>query len=100
MTEHLEALISFLRPEDGGRSCAASSELYRPQFFYENRDWDVRITFEDRDAAAPGETVSARLSFLSPAEHRGRVLVGTPFLLREGKKIVAFGSVTAILSLS
>jgi translation elongation factor EF-Tu-like GTPase len=88
----------FLRPEDGGRQGPARSG-YRPQFYYEGHDWDTVHTYIGTDRADPGTWVRAYLAFLSPEEHLGRLTPGTPFLVREGARALAYGTVTAILDL-
>lgn len=96
MTHDIEVRLTFLPTEDGGRRGPALSG-YRPQFYYDGRDWDAVQTYVGVDRVHPGETVTARLSFLSPEAHAGRVYVGMPFLIREGRRIVGYGSVTRIL---
>jgi translation elongation factor EF-Tu-like GTPase len=72
---------------------------YRPQFFYDNRDWDATHEYPDVAVVNPGDTVRALLTFVSPQEHAGKVYTGMPFLVREGAKTVAYGIITAILEL-
>jgi translation elongation factor EF-Tu-like GTPase len=84
-TFHIEAEIRFLGTEEGGKKKPARSG-YRPQFHYEGHDWDAVHEYPDVDQAAPGQTVRALLSFLSPEEHRGRVHPGMSFEIREGRK--------------
>lgn len=94
----IEAEIWFLSTESGGRRTPATSG-YRPQFFYDSNDFDATHEYIDRDWVRPGEKVLARLTFMSPDLHFGRVYVGMPFLIREGLKTVAYGVVTGILDL-
>ena len=93
-----EAVVTYLRPEDGGRSQPAFSS-YRPQFHYNGHDWDASHFYPDVESVAPGETARVLLSFLSPASHVGRLRVGSPFLLREGRRIVGYGAITKLLAL-
>jgi translation elongation factor EF-Tu-like GTPase len=93
-----EAVVTYLRPEDGGRSRPISSN-YRPQFHYDGRDWDAFDIYPDAESVAPGETARVFLSFLSPESHEGKLRVGTPFLLREGRTIVGYGAITKLLAL-
>jgi translation elongation factor EF-Tu-like GTPase len=72
----------------------------RPQFYYQHGDWDCQVTLLEAERAAPGDVVRAELTFLSPHEHERRLHVGTPFLLREGYHVRAYGAVTRILDLS
>jgi translation elongation factor EF-Tu-like GTPase len=94
----IEAEITFVRAEDGGRSTPAFSG-YRPQFFYDGHDWDADQEFPDVQSALPGQTVRALLRFLSPEMHVGRLNVGMEFQVREGPRVVARGRVTKILDL-
>jgi translation elongation factor EF-Tu-like GTPase len=95
---HIEARISFLTAEEGGRKTPARSG-YRPQFHYEGQDWVAMQEYIDKEEAYPGDTVTTRLSFLSPEEHRGRLRPGMEFQIREGQRVVANGVVTKILDL-
>ncbi len=94
----IEAEIYFLPPEHGGRSTAAFSD-YRPQFYYEGRDWDAPHEYPDVEKVNPGEKVRAFLGFLSPQEHVGRVYPGMAFLVREGNRTVGYGVVKKIVDL-
>ena len=57
---------------------------YRPQFYYEDEDWDAEHTYLGVEQVNPGDTVTARLTFTRPDLHLGRIHVGTEFLIREG----------------
>jgi translation elongation factor EF-Tu-like GTPase len=94
----IEAEITFIPTEHGGRSGPAFND-YRPQFYYAGHDWDAPQEFPDVHQVNPGDTVRAFLCFLSPHEHVGKVKPGMPFLVREGTKIVAYGSVTRLIDL-
>lgn len=94
----IEAEIYFLTPEEGGRSTPARTG-YRPQFYYNEQDWDASHIYPDVEAAKPGETVRAYLGFLSPQEHFGKVNTGMEFLIREGALTVGKGTVTKIIEL-
>ncbi len=94
----IEADIYFLTPEEGGRSNPVFSN-YRPQFYYDGRDWDAPHVYPDVAQVYPGDTVRAYLGFLSPKEHYGKVHVGMKFLIREGARTVGKGIVTKIIEL-
>lgn len=94
----IETEIYFLTNEEGGRSTPVYTG-YRPQFYYNNHDWDASHIYPDVDVANPGDTVRAYLGFLSPKEHLGKVDVGMEFLIREGDRTVAKGIVTKIIEL-
>src|ERR1017187_712232 len=95
----IEAEISFVPTEQGGRSKPAFSG-YRPQFYYDGHDWDADQEYPDVESVLPGQTVRALLRFLSPDAHVGRVAPGTKFEVREGARVVAHGRVTKILHLA
>lgn len=94
----IEAEIYFLTTEEGGRSTPAFTG-YRPQFHYNEQDWDASHIYPDVEVVNPGETVRAYLGFLSPQEHFGKVSVGMEFLVREGARTVGKGVVTKIVEL-
>ena len=94
----IEAEIYFLTSEEGGRSTPVTTQ-YRPQFYYEGRDWDAAHIYPNVDQVNPGDTVRAYLGFMSPKEHFGKVHVGMKFLIREGERTVAKGVITKIIEL-
>ena len=94
----IEAEITFLPTEHGGRQGFALSG-YRPQFYYDGHDWDAQHEYPEDEAVYPGQTVRAYLRFLSPQEHVGKLRPGKAFLIREGNKTVAYGSVLVVLDL-
>ena len=95
----VEAEIRFLSTNEGGRSEPVRSG-YRPQIYYGGHDWVVVQEYPDTEWVFPGETVFARLWFLSPDEHDGNVVEGMSFEVREGRRIVAVGQITKIVNLS
>jgi translation elongation factor EF-Tu-like GTPase len=94
----IEAQITFLATEQGGRKSGAFSG-YRPQFAYDGMDWDAVHTYPDNEVVYPGQTVRVILSFLSPEQHVGKLWPGKTFQCREGQKVVANGVVLKILEL-
>ena len=98
ITRDVEAVITFLPTEHGGRRGPAFSG-YRPQFYYAGHDWDAAHEYPDVAQVNPGDTVRVYLAFLSADEHFGMVQPGMPFLIREGQKIVAYGSITKLIDL-
>jgi translation elongation factor EF-Tu-like GTPase len=94
----VEAELTFLRTEEGGRRGFAQSG-YRPQFFYDGEDHDAVQEFVDRGRVYPGDTVTVRLHLLHPELLYRRLRVGDGFKIREGERVVAHGRVTRILNL-
>ena len=92
---HIEAEIEYVTTEAGGRSTPAFSG-YRPQFYYHGHDWDAEHMYPEAAEVSPGDTVVARLRFMSPQEHHGNISVGMPFLIREGARTVAYGIVKEV----
>ena len=96
--EDVEATVTFLPTAHGGKSLSVSTG-YRPQFYYNGHDWDARHIYPDVDRVNPGDTVRVILGFMSPDEHLGKLKVGSPFLIREGQRILGYGAITRILNL-
>jgi len=92
---HIEGLVEFLPTEAGGRNGPAFSG-YRPQFYYAGHDWDAQHEYPDVKEVRPGDTVRVLFTFLSPKEHLGKVRIGMPFLIREGARTVAYGTIMKI----
>jgi len=92
---HIEAEIEYLSTEAGGRDGLPFSG-YRPQFFYRGNDWDAEHMYAESEEVSAGESVTARLRFLSPHEHHGKISTGMPFLIREGARTVGYGVVTQV----
>jgi elongation factor Tu len=94
----IEAEITYLPTEHGGRSGPDFSG-YRGQLYYDGQDWDAPQEFADVSEVLPGQTVRAYLWLVSPQHHLGKLVPGKAFLIREGNKTVAYGTVRAILDL-
>ena len=95
---NVEALVTFLPTEYGGKVDATRTG-YRGQFHYGGSDWDAAYVFPDVDEIEPGQTARVLLAFMSPQVHVGHVRAGMPFVLREGQKVVAYGSITSVIDL-
>jgi len=94
----IEAEITFLTPEEGGRKTPAYSG-YRPQFYYDGNHWDARQDYVGVSEVYPGQTVTTELTFANPHYQLGKLYPGKEFLVYEGHIIVARGKVTKILNL-
>ena len=95
---HIRAEITFLRTTEGGRQGPARSGQ-RSKFYYDGYDWDVTLTFPNREWVYPGDTTTAVLTFLTPENHHGQLYVGKEFEIREATHVVARGRVTKLLAL-
>lgn len=99
----LEADITFLRTEEGGRASAACSG-WRPGFVWERLSvatterHDGECTFPARDCVPPGESAGALIRLFGPEHSAGRLAEGTEFTVLEGLRIVARGRVTRIVN--
>lgn len=91
----IQATITLLRSEDGGRRNPIYSG-YRPQLFFESEDFECRkIEVVPDRPVHPGETATVQitLSQFADAELRHRLKPGVEFELHEGKAVVATGVV-------
>src|SRR5262249_15599378 len=93
----LEVELVLLPTEHGGRQGPAISG-YRPQFYYDGEDFDAVQSYPDQDAVSPGESARAYLYLLNPELHAGRVRPGKPFLIREGQRVIGYGSIRQVLN--
>lgn len=75
-----EASIYFLTTEEGGRSKGVL-DGYRPQFYYDDYDWDAIHEYPNGGYANLGETARVYLSFLRPHVHVGKLHEGMKFLI-------------------
>lgn len=94
----IEAKITFLKTEEGGRSSPAFSG-YRPQFYYNGMNYAAHHHYPNVSEVNPGQTVTTLLWFGAPQFHFEKIYVGMEFEIREGVKVVGNGIVTKILNL-
>jgi len=94
---HISAEIEYLTVEAGGRKTPAVSG-YRPQFYYRGNYWDAQHDYPNVGEVQPGNIVYTLLRFTLPSAHFGNISVGSPFLIREGLQIVAFGVVREVFA--
>ncbi len=94
----IEVTFEELDPEHGGRMHPLVTNS-RSQFYYLGHDWDCRVEIISPAQHSARVGVRAYLAFLSPADHFGRLQVGSAFLLREGHRTIGFGTVTRLLDL-
>jgi translation elongation factor EF-Tu-like GTPase len=94
----IEAEITFLKTDEGGRESYALSG-YRPQFFYRGEDHVAVQEFVDKERVYPGETVTVRLDLLHPELLSDHIRLGDQFEIREGLRTVGLGKITRILNL-
>jgi translation elongation factor EF-Tu-like GTPase len=93
----LEANITYIPTEHGGKKLSVRSG-YRPQFYYNGCDFAAHHEYPDVEAVSPGDTARVFLTLLNPELHAGQIFAGMPFLIREGQRIVGYGSVSRVLT--
>ena len=95
----LRARVTFLPTAQGGRYSPCTTG-YRGQFHWKGEDEISESSMQviPERWAQPGESTDARFSFTENSTSRlaGRIKVGDHFELREGRTVVAFGTVTEI----
>ena len=94
----VEVQLEFLAAEQGGRTKPVRSG-YRPQLFYDGHDWDAHHEYPDVEVVNPGDCVRAYLTCLTPESHVGKLVLGRAILIREGQRVVAYGTVTKVIEL-
>jgi len=97
----VEAVLHFLPTSRGGREapCRAVAGSWRPLCDMGRRDGlnGVLVEFIGRQWVSPGETVNARLQFLSPQLQHRRLFEGMDFKIHEGA-VVAHGRIEKVLN--
>lgn len=98
---YIEATVRYLTTAEGGRKSGVASG-YRGQFSYDGDDSDGIHSFPDFEEGAfipLGETVRTRIAFPPDRwelRHSKGIVEGMSFDVREGRRVVARGVVTAI----
>ncbi len=87
------AHIYYLSPEEGGRKYRIVNG-YRGQFFYDDNNWDAVQEIEE---VLTNGTVSVKIQFISPDNHKGKFYIGKEFEIREGLRVVGKGKIVNIL---
>jgi len=95
---HVEAEVTFLRPEEGGRSNPVRSG-YRGSFVRGGEYWDVEHIYPDNETVEPGQTVRVLLEFMRPEAHWEELYEGMEFEVCEGPNVVARGRITKLIGL-
>ena len=96
MNLHLRVrLIAIPSVLDGRRSAFTTG--YRPQFRYRGRDNDVSVTIPDDCLIEPGDSTDAFLTFYRPDLQIARIQPNSSFMLAEGGRNIAHGSVVEII---
>lgn len=95
----IEAEISFLPTEQGGRESPATSG-YRPTHDFGLRGMlnDAAHEYIGPESVAPGEAAVARMWFLAPEYQARRLYRGLKFTVQEGSRVVGHGVVREVLN--
>ena len=98
----VEAEISLLSTEDGGRKTGIRSG-YRPNHFFENPDntpspgsYIGEIQFSDLEFLLPGERRTGIVVFLRGGKIDSYISVGREWFINEGGRRIGHGKVLAI----
>ena len=94
----VEVEVTFLPTEHGGFTAPIGSGS-RPQFYCAGADWIAQLAFIDGDVVRPGQTARAYVTFAHPDELLSTLKAGSPFLLRAGQRVVAYGRVLRVIDL-
>jgi elongation factor Tu len=94
----IEAEITFLSTENGGRRSAAKSG-YRPthDFGLDTLN-DAAHEYIGMESVSPGQSARANLWLLVPEYQNGRLYPGFKFTVKEGPRIVGHGVVVAVIN--
>lgn len=95
----LEADITFLSTEAGGKRCATRSN-YRPShdFGLDGMLNDAHHEFVGCESVVPGETARSRLWLLAPEYQVGRFYPGFRFTVHEAHHLVAHGVIVSVVN--
>jgi len=95
---HLEADVTFLSTEEGGRQGPVFSG-YRPAHLVKD---DYLTTgqheYIDKEKVEPGETAKAEIFLISPEVYPHCLWVGKELALHEGAHLVGYAKVTKIMN--
>jgi hypothetical protein len=94
----IETELTLITPENGGRKKQFFCGM-RPQFYYDDQDWDCTLQILNDPVFAHGQIITAFFGFFTPSAHLGKLVPGKEFLLRDGHKVIAQGHVKAVWSL-
>jgi len=90
----IEVELTFLPAKDGGRSAPVRSG-YRSQFYFADGDWGAEHDYLGVAEVQPGQIARAKLRLWAgmPPDLKP----GSAFLIREGNRVVGYGSVISVL---
>src|SRR2546422_4053226 len=98
-TADIEAQVTFLTVEEGGRPTPLSTG-YRGDVFFRDEYHVTVHEYPDVESVRPGQTVKAFLRFLHPRSLYPHLAAHEEFEIREGHRTVARGRVIRVLDLA
>lgn len=94
----VEAEVTFLAADEGGRSTPAQSG-YRPQHAVRDDYFTTGVQeYLDVEQAAPGATVRANITFLTPEAYPGCLWEGKVINVQEGSRVVGRARILKIFN--
>jgi translation elongation factor EF-Tu-like GTPase len=96
----IEAEVTYLTVEAGGRGTPILATGYRGDFHFRGQSYVSVHEYVGVDSVHPGQTVMVHLKFLRPQVLHPILSVDDEFEVREGTHVVARGMVTKILELA
>jgi len=93
-----EAEVTFFLPEDGGKANAVRSG-YRPGHqLLENYLTSGHHEYIDKDEVWPGETVVAKIWFITPEAYPGCLWIGREVRVHEGSRLVGHAKIIKVFN--
>lgn len=96
-SKHIEAEITFLLPEDGGRAGPVFSG-FRPNFVYDDQHWIATLWSENQGLLPKGIPIKVFFEFIHPHAHLGKLFPGKGFELWDGR-VIAKGRILQVFDL-
>jgi len=94
----VEAEVTFLSPEAGGKANAVRSG-YRPGHqLLENYLTSGHHEYIHKDEVWPGETAVAQIWFITPEAYPGCLWIGCEVRVQEGTRLVAHAKITKVFN--
>ncbi len=95
METHLEAEITLLPTEEGGRRVPIF-QRYRPRLLFDGQFYQSQFIFSQR-GVKPGQTVVVGINLMHPERLLGKLGAGSRFEFAEGEQVVGSGRVLRVL---
>lgn len=94
----VEAIVTFLTTEEGGRHTGARSgyrpcHLVRPDYLTSGQD-----EYKDKEIVMPGESVMAEIWFITPEVYPHCMTVGDNIRVQEGSRLVGHAKIQRIMN--